>query len=215
MQSLRAPAARGAGIARRRAQMTTTTRSLPPSSSSCPVSSSSSPAALQNYSNNSATPTPTKQQRLRPPRAAGAAPAAAPAAEQVPLHPPAAETARTVMALAREGALATVVCSSSLGDGNGDNNDNDGDGGPLSTPVAFGVARDGRPYVTLPVGSPEARNLERDSRCSVLLAPPSRCAAPLTLTNRSPSRPSRPTLLSRPQGPPLFPRLPTGRATTS
>jgi hypothetical protein len=79
----------------------------------------------------------------------------------LPLHPPAAETARTVMALAREGALATAG-------GAGDQ-----DTGPLSTPVAFGVTRDGRAYVTLPSDSPEARNLERDARCSVLLAPPS------------------------------------------
>jgi hypothetical protein len=78
--------------------------------------------------------------------------------QQHPSHPPAAETARTVMALAREGALATAACSD--------------DEGPLSSPVGFGVTRDGMAYVTLPQDSPEARNLERNARCSVLLSPP-------------------------------------------
>jgi hypothetical protein len=154
MHALRAPAACGAGIAGRRAQQQQR-RAVPLFLAPCSSSHDATTARAP--------------QRSRAARAAAAGSngngngGAAPASTEVPLHPPAAETARTVMALAREGALATT----SGGAGG------DAEGGPLSTPVAFGVTREGRAYVTLPADSPEARNLERDARCSVLLAPPS------------------------------------------
>jgi hypothetical protein len=154
MHALRAPAARGAGIAGRRAQQQQQQPRAVPSSLCSSLaralhrrSSRATRAAAAGNGNGSSSAAPANN-----------------GAVEVPLHPPAAETARTVMALAREGALATTTTS---GGGGGDSDD-----GPLSTPVAFGVTREGRAYVTLPADSPEARNLERDARCSVLLAPP-------------------------------------------
>jgi hypothetical protein len=166
MQSLRLPAARGAGIARHAQQPHPCARVVvaPHRHSAC--ASSSAPLLR-----------PQQHHQQQPSRRAAALVLLRTAAagngngngngqaaverhnqQQHPSHPPAAETARTVMALAREGALATAACSD--------------DEGPLSSPVAFGVTRDGQAYVTLPSDSTEARNLERNARCSVLLSPP-------------------------------------------
>lgn len=69
--------------------------------------------------------------------------------------PTPAETARTVADLAQEGVLCTVTEAST----------------PLGTPVGYSLDKEGNPLILVASGSPEAANIGRSSRCSLLVQP--------------------------------------------
>jgi hypothetical protein len=69
--------------------------------------------------------------------------------------PTPAETARTIVDIVNEAAL----CSLSA------------DGTPLGAPVVYQLDKDGQPVIQLPRASPEAANLQRDARVSLLVQP--------------------------------------------
>lgn len=66
-----------------------------------------------------------------------------------------AETARTVADLAQEGVLCTLTEAST----------------PLGTPVGYNLDKEGNPVIVVASGSPEAANISRSSRCSLLVQP--------------------------------------------
>jgi hypothetical protein len=69
--------------------------------------------------------------------------------------PTPAETARTIVDIVNEGSL----CSLSA------------DGSPLGAPVAYQLDKDGQPIIQVVLGSPEAANIQRDARVSLLVQP--------------------------------------------
>eukprot|EP00879_Flechtneria_rotunda_P007514 GHRR01007883.1.p1 GENE.GHRR01007883.1~~GHRR01007883.1.p1 ORF type:complete len:290 (+),score=95.71 GHRR01007883.1:162-1031(+) len=69
--------------------------------------------------------------------------------------PKPAETARTVADLCQEGSLCTVSP----------------EGYPMGAPVSYKLDKDGNPVLQILQGSPEAANIERSSRCSLLVQP--------------------------------------------
>lgn len=70
-------------------------------------------------------------------------------------YPTPAETARTVADLAQEGVLCTLTEAST----------------PLGTPVGYSLDKEGNPLIVVASGSPEAANIGRSSRCSLLVQP--------------------------------------------
>ncbi|GBG00252.1 hypothetical protein Rsub_12896 [Raphidocelis subcapitata] len=69
--------------------------------------------------------------------------------------PTPAETARTIVDIVNEGALCSLCA----------------DGSPLGAPVAYALDSDGQPVISLASASPEAANLARDARASLLVQP--------------------------------------------
>ena len=65
------------------------------------------------------------------------------------------QTARTVADLCTEGSLCTVSA----------------DGFPIGAPVSYRLDQDGNPVMAIVSGSPEAANLERSNRVSLLVQP--------------------------------------------
>jgi len=71
------------------------------------------------------------------------------------LCPTPAETARTVADLSQEAVLCTLTAESV----------------PLGTPVGYNLDREGNPVIVVASNSPEAANIGRSSRCSLLVQP--------------------------------------------
>jgi hypothetical protein len=69
--------------------------------------------------------------------------------------PTPAETARTIVDIVNEGSLCSLCA----------------DGSPLGAPVAYSLDSDGHPVISLGSASPEAANLARDARASLLVQP--------------------------------------------
>ena len=69
--------------------------------------------------------------------------------------PTPAETARTVADLSQEAVLCTLTEAST----------------PLGTPVGYNLDKEGNPVIVVASNSPEAANIARSSRCSLLVQP--------------------------------------------
>jgi len=67
--------------------------------------------------------------------------------------PTPAETARTIVDIVNEGSLCSLCA----------------DGSPLGAPVAYQLDKDGQPIIEVAAASPEAANLQRDARVSLLV----------------------------------------------
>lgn len=89
-------------------------------------------------------------------------------AASVPLHPPASETARTIIDIVREGTLCTVSPN----------------GVPIGSPVSYKIDKSGSPWLAIQKGSIEALNLASNRKCSLMVQPsslPARAVASVTL----------------------------------
>jgi hypothetical protein len=102
--------------------------------------------------------------------------------------PTPAETARTVADLSQEAVLSTLTAEST----------------PLGTPVGYNLDKEGNPVVIVASNSPEASNIGRSSRCSLLVQPigyPARGVASVALQGSAAAEADQ---SSAPEGTTLF-----------